>query len=265
MAVRKCRIDFGAQIDIGLTPIQEVVNGASRAHVVVGDITYADGTRGMLVYVKSSLTGDESADVREYSLRQTGFPHQSTADQFFNESQFESYRALGHHITFGAFKYPAALPGCEESGCVMPGCMDRGCRRLDGVFKYMRALWFPPLPTAASAEMNGVTYDELMMRIAEDPTLEVLDPELARGVRIPWPSSTQRAQFYTYGAMIGFMHQIFNEARLEILDEHPHNEGWMSIFRQWARSPRLQETWRLVGPNYDERFRRFCETRLDLR
>ena len=25
------------------------------------------------------------------------FPHESTADQFFSESQFESYRALGYH------------------------------------------------------------------------------------------------------------------------------------------------------------------------
>ena len=26
------------------------------------------------------------------------FPHQSTADQWFDELQFESYRALGEHI-----------------------------------------------------------------------------------------------------------------------------------------------------------------------
>jgi hypothetical protein len=26
------------------------------------------------------------------------FPHESTADQWFDESQFESYRALGYHI-----------------------------------------------------------------------------------------------------------------------------------------------------------------------
>ena len=31
------------------------------------------------------------------------FPHQSTADQFFEESQFESYRALGEQITQQAF------------------------------------------------------------------------------------------------------------------------------------------------------------------
>jgi len=30
--------------------------------------------------------------------RQSAFPHQSTGDQWFDESQFESYRALGYHI-----------------------------------------------------------------------------------------------------------------------------------------------------------------------
>lgn len=33
-----------------------------------------------------------------YAFEQSGFPHQSTADQFFDEPQFESYRKLGHHV-----------------------------------------------------------------------------------------------------------------------------------------------------------------------
>jgi hypothetical protein len=32
------------------------------------------------------------------SKRGITFPHQTTADQFFDESQFESYRRLGMHI-----------------------------------------------------------------------------------------------------------------------------------------------------------------------
>ena len=30
-----------------------------------------------------------------YALGHDAFPHESTGDQFFSESQFESYRALG--------------------------------------------------------------------------------------------------------------------------------------------------------------------------
>jgi hypothetical protein len=36
-------------------------------------------------------------------LRHPHFPHETTADQFFDEAQFEAYRALGYHIVNGLF------------------------------------------------------------------------------------------------------------------------------------------------------------------
>jgi hypothetical protein len=48
-----------------------------------------------LIYIKASLTGDEPPDVRHYASQNTSFPHQTTTDQFFDETQFESYRRLG--------------------------------------------------------------------------------------------------------------------------------------------------------------------------
>jgi hypothetical protein len=47
------------------------------------------------LYFKSCLTGSESNDIRDYRRLHPEFPQQSTADQWFDESQFESYRALG--------------------------------------------------------------------------------------------------------------------------------------------------------------------------
>jgi hypothetical protein len=38
------------------------------------------------------------ADVWHYSEQNPSFPHQSTGDQWFDEVQFESYRALGEYI-----------------------------------------------------------------------------------------------------------------------------------------------------------------------
>jgi hypothetical protein len=40
---------------------------------------------------------DEPRDIYEYFKRNETFPHESTADQFLSESQFESYRMLGAH------------------------------------------------------------------------------------------------------------------------------------------------------------------------
>jgi hypothetical protein len=53
---------------------------------------------GVLLYVKPSFYGKEPRDVYNYAIESPSFPHESTADQFFGESQFESYRALGEYI-----------------------------------------------------------------------------------------------------------------------------------------------------------------------
>ena len=50
------------------------------------------------VLVKPAVYGDEPQDVLHYRRSHKSFPHETTADQFFDEPQFESYRALGSHI-----------------------------------------------------------------------------------------------------------------------------------------------------------------------
>jgi hypothetical protein len=108
-AIRKCRVDLGVEIDIVLDRIlrDPEKSELGAAHCVVGDITHPDGFKARLIYLKASLSGDEPADVREYKARAKQFPHQSTADQWFDESQFESYRRLGYHLVERALK-PAA-------------------------------------------------------------------------------------------------------------------------------------------------------------
>jgi hypothetical protein len=51
-----------------------------------------------LLYIKATLTGDESPDVRTYAAQHPDFPNQTTLDQVFDEAQWESYRRLGEHI-----------------------------------------------------------------------------------------------------------------------------------------------------------------------
>lgn len=98
-AVRKCRVDFGVDIDIQVAGMRHIGRTKrSRLHYAQGTIAYPNGEVGTLLYVKSSLTGDEPADVQQYAAAHAEFPHQTTADQWFSESQFESYRALGEHI-----------------------------------------------------------------------------------------------------------------------------------------------------------------------
>jgi hypothetical protein len=98
-AVRKCRADFGIEIDINPRPITPDKEH-SLSHFAVGRIRYPEPASepGWIFYLKSSITGDEPADVEEYRRKEAEFPQQSTLNQFFSESQFEAYRELGVHV-----------------------------------------------------------------------------------------------------------------------------------------------------------------------
>jgi hypothetical protein len=103
--MRYAWIDLGVRIDLDdLEQLQPGAGGLSTRHVAFGTIRYGEGndedpgTRGTFVYIKSSVTGNESPIIAGYRAAHPAFPHESTADQFFNEHQFESYRALGEHI-----------------------------------------------------------------------------------------------------------------------------------------------------------------------
>jgi hypothetical protein len=64
----------------------------------VGGKSAPDEPLGLLLYIKPCVYAECPADVRNYARESPAFPHETTADQFFVESQFESYRALGRHI-----------------------------------------------------------------------------------------------------------------------------------------------------------------------
>jgi len=117
--VRMVQIDMGVKIEIdGLDEIRR-----GEQHHAVGTIFYSHKRIGKLIYLKSSLLGDnnlkatlddkqyKSSHYRDdnlmyddnvyiayYKNKNPDFPHQSTADQFFDEAQFECYRALGYQV-----------------------------------------------------------------------------------------------------------------------------------------------------------------------
>jgi predicted acylesterase/phospholipase RssA len=116
---RYARIDLGIRIELPWYEIREVSlntnkvikdNGDARTivsrqgpHCALGLIHYPGGGTGYLLYVKSSVSGDESDYVIDYKRRYGEFPHETTGDQFFSEEQFEVYRNLGFHALQGAF------------------------------------------------------------------------------------------------------------------------------------------------------------------
>ena len=73
---------------------------ANSTHAVFGTVVYPEdpSNPGHILYIKASLTGDEPADLLNFRRQHPSFPDDTTLNQFFTESQFESYRRLGQHI-----------------------------------------------------------------------------------------------------------------------------------------------------------------------
>jgi hypothetical protein len=113
---RFARIDFGTRIVMDCASIgdrsravsdnakKRVVAPKPGPHVALGLIDYppvGDGKvreKGALIYIKASVSGDESGYVTAYKAANPAFPQESTMEQLFSEEQFEVYRALGEHI-----------------------------------------------------------------------------------------------------------------------------------------------------------------------
>jgi predicted acylesterase/phospholipase RssA len=73
---------------------------SKRKHAALAHVTYdgADEPATWIILLKASVTGDESLDITNYKENNPAFPSEPTTEQFFNEAQWESYRALGEHI-----------------------------------------------------------------------------------------------------------------------------------------------------------------------
>jgi hypothetical protein len=273
-AIRKCRTDFGVDIRLDPDQLRPVPGmGRSRTHCAVGDIVYSPDARGTLLYIKTSLTGDEPGDVLEYKLRQSVFPHQSTLNQFFDESQFESYRALGQHAAIvilmraaqssSEFPEKAHAPAPPDQP-VMMGQSDNLLAEnenfLRQMFRYLQAMWYPrPQNMIELSEQHSRLYADLLEKFRSSRGND-LDGAARAFFRTQFRSPMHlEHEFFMYSMMIELMHRVFEDLELETKADHPHNEGWVSMFRDWAEDEGFKSAWNVVKGNYDTRFRIFCK------
>jgi hypothetical protein len=125
-AVRKIYIDLGVRVtfdSLGTLlnrPTGKQLRGLAAAadearktipYYAIGTVHYADADGegchdGKVIYIKPAYHGTEGAALRSYAIAHETFPHETTADQWFTESQFESYRALGLDIGHSVLAAP---------------------------------------------------------------------------------------------------------------------------------------------------------------
>ena len=293
-ATRKCRIDLGVNIDIDVSEIRRLDdNHNNLAPCAVGDINYPDGKTGTLLYIKSSRMASMPTDVLQYSLEHSSFPQQTTIDQFFSESQFESYRSLGRHI--GERSFGDAVEQAKQDAVDQLKQFDDNIS-IESLFRYARQNWYKR-STSIEAHFTRLTstLDSLFQRLAKDDALAFLDkqfypewrvlPTMDTGfpvnlfagatsaaeqdptggmLIVPKNPREFRAGFYFCNSLIQLMENVYLDLNLEDEHRHPDNSGWMNLFRHWAWSGMFRVTWTISAPTYGRRFRGFFRRYLDL-
>jgi hypothetical protein len=98
---RLVAIDFGYRLHFDAADLKLKNDFSSRYGILV-KIDYTPEVEpaaakqlGWMLYIKLAMLGTESSYVLDYRRENPRFPHQTTADQFFDEAQFEAYRKLG--------------------------------------------------------------------------------------------------------------------------------------------------------------------------
>jgi hypothetical protein len=81
----------------------QVTDAAATNFAALATITFLNGNQSLLLVLKPRITNTLPVDVRVYHEQQDSFPQQSTADQFFDEAQWESYRRLGFAMGMSVF------------------------------------------------------------------------------------------------------------------------------------------------------------------
>jgi hypothetical protein len=235
--IRICETDFGAKIDIDVASIRKQADsGLSHSHCAVGRI-------------KSSLAGDEDVGIAQYHSAHSTFPHESTADQFFSEDQFEAYRRLGHHIAERTFR---------DAG--------NDAHDLVVIASKLFNLWVPASSSNQAFLTHAGEFDQLWDRFRTDQNLAPLFQELTGGAPTPphlsGPLSAQ--ELCACMELMQLMENVFLDLRLDDFWDHPDNRGWAMFFTMCAKSPKFRSAWTQVRNTYGIRFGYFCHQRLGL-
>lgn len=273
--IRFARIDLGVEIEVVLDDLHVKNDGThGREHCALGTIRYplrpgepADTPRemGTLLYIKASLTGDEDSMIAQYRSASPDFPHESTADQFFSEEQFEAYRSLGFHAATTVFQ--------AAHGKVEIDAAPVSTTELQELFWRMRGV------LATNRAANG---DLTRLRLQLGDVVKLASPaevleyyaEIYRGIDQEAGGKTALLDDGVYrrriidlvGRQLALMDHVFQQLDLcqPRLRETDASLGWMLLFRRWAAAPSFHWAHAYHLMTFSQGFRHFCQDALRL-
>lgn len=271
-ALRRIRHDFDVEIEIDVEPLKPQSNGLAKQHMAVGTIHYnRTNDKGILLYFKPNLTGDEPDDIQQYKTRNGRFPNETTGDQFYDESQWESYRRLGEHAARSSLRFVERLAGENRS--------------VQSIFS--RAYWHYA-PTPDDLKQNMVQQSERFRsfldrldRLTDQAVLTEALPQcqpIGAAAHVDPEAETDRAAHRNVDAtappatqvltllleMAQLMEDVYHACSLDSHWNHPLNHGWMNLFRRWAQSRAFRTWWPVIQSLYGSEFREFVNRELHL-
>jgi hypothetical protein len=103
-AIATARMDHGIQVDIDPSPMIRGKEARADRAWAYGIATHPskDGEKPYkteIFFVKAVLAGHLEWDLEQYAVEHGDFPRRTTGDQFYDEWDFEAYRALGYSLT----------------------------------------------------------------------------------------------------------------------------------------------------------------------
>ncbi|GGC01889.1 hypothetical protein GCM10011352_30050 [Marinobacterium zhoushanense] len=118
LLLQRAHADFGCDIELDTKLLASDESGLHEGCYALGQIRYASGKTGRLLFVKSVLTKASSAQVICFSKLDTRFPNDGLINQFFDERHLDAYRELGRQnilMALGALeREPVGEHGQQE-------------------------------------------------------------------------------------------------------------------------------------------------------
>lgn len=267
---RFARIDLGIEIDILLNDVRRDESGLSHQHCALGVITYPEKNAagehdtGYLLYIKSSVTGDEDEVIRQYRARNPHFPHESTADQFFTEGQFEAYRALGFHLADGLFEPDQSVAEFAE----FEAWFGQLARNLAPTLAAKTLLLeLGPELNSIQSLLQQDDYSPYFYDLYPDLKPADFEPPAAGGEET---AERVRRNLFLVSKQLRLMANVFVTLGLDRPRNRAQegNRGWMLLFRQWAeawkRDPTFLTAYESEIQIHNRDLREFCVGVLDL-
>ncbi len=257
-ALRHAYVDLGVDLDIDLSMVlPDPVTGLSKAHCAIGRIRYPECPQrpSWLIYIKNSMNGNEPAPVQNYKRTAPAFPHESTADQFFDDAQFESYRALGDHIAEETFGRWIVEPQIRQALGLPYAAVTADTCAMQFPLDYNRGAWHAwddllihhsPFKAADNDQFKELTksLNELERVVMENPGLHAYYRECMVGDHgdSTAPAGVSPIDPLNLVVMqIQLMEDAYFSLRLDQYANAHDNRGWMNLFRRWAQSRTFRE------------------------